>query len=72
MIFMIFTFFMFFVEKSINNNEHVQKSDSFAPAGKLTGGSEYAETTFFHTFSISLEASKGVNFLKPRNHPCQG
>ena len=65
MIFQIFTFFCVFVEKSITNNEHVQNSDFFAPAGKLTGGSEYAETTFVHTCSISLEASKGVNFLKP-------
>ena len=42
MIFMIFTFFSVFFETSIQHTENVQKSDSFAPAGKLTGGSEYA------------------------------
>ena len=46
MIFMIFTFFsVFFFEKSIHNNENVQKSDFFAPAGKLTGGWKFYENS---------------------------
>ena len=39
MIFMIFTFFIVFVGQLIKNNENVEKSDFFAPAGKLTAGS---------------------------------
>ncbi len=45
MIFMIFTFFSVFFEKSIQNNANVQQSDFFAPAGKLTGGWKFNENS---------------------------